>query len=82
MSLDEEEAREVYSVLYMTEPMTKYKLKRQSLNGGEQGSTGILVHGDSRPELVDGSVIIDRKINNDNFVNAGNSGFGFAAMAA
>ncbi|AKL97388.1 hypothetical protein Epro_0009 [Endomicrobium proavitum] len=38
---------------------------------------------DSRPELVDGSVKIDQKINNnDNFVNVGNSGFGFAAMAA
>ena len=32
--------------------------------GGEQGSTGVDRGTDSRPELVDGSVKIDQKINN------------------
>ncbi len=58
-------------------------------NGGVKASTGMDRSTDSRPELVDGSVKIDRKINNDKKIvplqNANPMpmmGFGFMPIAA
>ena len=57
--------------------------------GGEKVSTEMVRGTDSRPELVDGSVKIDRKINNDiNIVPVQNvnpmpmMGFGLLPIAA
>lgn len=58
------------------------------LVGGEKVSTGMVRGTDSRPELVDGSVKIDQKIDNDNIVPMQNvkpmpmMGFGFMPIAA